>query len=966
MISSANIRAACLWTIVALAAPAGLLAQRYTFRQYGSAEGLSNLSINCLLQDRMGFLWVGTDNGLFRYDGDAFSRFGRAEGLPNTEIRSLAESPGGVLWVATAGGIARRGASGFQSVDTGNPDLVRALAFDGLGRVYLEYITGIVRGVPDGAESYRFSKVVSGATNGLFVRGIDLWFGKGGGVWHLAADKADPVGSSAGLPADAWDSFAQDSLGNFWVRSATRLYELPHGQTLFVNRSAGIPHAPDSRLYADSHGSLYISSDSGVVVLEGGHLTRIDSQHGLPADAVGPVLLDSEGSLWLGTFGGGLVRRLGQGEWLSWTKDDGLAHNAVWAILRDRAGLVWVGTSGGLTILGRDGRAMRSWTSRSGLTGDRVLTLVEGPTGDIFAGTDPGGISRFSKRGMLLATYGPRDGLPVMTVISLAVDSEQRLWVAGSAGCYRSRAPLSAAGQVRFERVDIPGLAAGTVFLHALVGEGGAVWLATTAGLVRFEDNRWKIFKTSDGLISDAPAILAQGQGALWLAYRDSLGITRLRVAGDRLEATRFTKQNGLSSDEVLALAFDSSGQLWASTDNGVDVFEQGRWRHYGRDDGLIWEDTDSAALYADSENHVWVGTSEGLSRYAAPPYRIPDLPPPVVLTSIQGGSQEFHVGNRPVLPHAQSSILVRFSSLNYSSEAHTRFRYRLQGFESAWNETRERDVHYAGLSAGRYIFEVVAAGPNGVWDPVPAQFAFSVKSAWWQTWWFLLACLAVTLVVGNTLWRFRVHLLLARNYFLEVQVAERTAEMVKTQRMLEEMAYHDMLTSLPNRRMFAEKLRTQFALGRRYGTPFGLLLIDLDRFKQINDAFGHDAGDAVLIETATRVRAVLRESDCAARMGGDEFAILLVSAQDKAGIEAVCRRIIDSFADEIPIRDANLKVMCSVGAAMFPDDGNSEDELYKSADLALYDAKRLGPNVYCWHPPELTGQLSTPAQTDI
>jgi diguanylate cyclase (GGDEF)-like protein len=954
MISPANIKAACVWIMVALAGPADLLAQRYTFRQYGSAEGLSNLSINCLIQDRVGFIWVGTDNGLFRYDGDAFSRIGRAEGLPNTEIRSLAESPEGVLWVATAGGIARRGASGFQSVDTGDPDPVRALAFDSLGRLYLEYVSGIDRGIPEGTNSYRFSKVTSGPTHGLFVNGMDLWFGKEGGVWHLAGDKVDPVGSSAGLPADVWDSFAQDSLGNFWVRSATRLYELPHGQTRFVNRSAGIPHAPDSRLYADSHGGVYISSDSGVMILEGDRRTLIDSEHGLPADAVGPVLLDSEESLWLGTFGGGLVRRLGHGEWLSWKKDDGLAHNAIWAILRDGKGWVWVGTSGGLSILGPDGKALRSWTSRSGLTGDRVLTLVQGPAGDIFAGTDPGGISHFSKQGILLGTYGPREGLPAMTVISLAIDSEQRLWALGSGGCFR--ASLRSVGQVRFERVEIPGVSAGTVYLNALIGEGGTVWLASTAGLVRFEDNRWRVFKVADGLISNAPAVLAQGQGALWLAYRDSLGITRLRITGDRLEATRFTKQDGLSSDEVLALAFDSSGRLWASTDNGVDMFEKGRWRHYGREDGLIWEDTDSSALFADGENNVWVGTSGGLSRYAAPHYPIPDSPPAVVFTSVHGGSQEFNAGDRPELPHANSSILVRFSSLNYSSEAHTRFRYRLRGYESAWNDTRERAIHYAGLPAGDYIFEVVAAGANGVWGTAPAQFAFSVKPAWWQTWWFLLGCLVVTLLLGNTLWRFRVHLLLAKNYFLEAQVAERTAELVKIQRNLEEMAYHDPLTALPNRRMFTERLRTRLALGRRHGKPFGLLLMDLDHFKQINDSFGHDAGDAVLIETASRIRSVLRESDCAARLGGDEFGILLVSAPDKAGIETVCRRIMDSFGEGIPFRDQSLKVTCSVGAAMFPDDGEVEEGLYKSADLGLYDAKRTGPNLFCWRPPELAG----------
>ena len=156
-----------------------------------------------------------------------------------------------------------------------------------------------------------------------------------------------------------------------------------------MNRSEGIPHAPDSSLYADRHGRLFVPSDSGVMVLDGANRTHIDSQHGLPVEAVGPILLDSEESLWLGTFGGGLIRRLGHGEWLSWKKEDGLLHNSVWAIRGDHAGQEWVGTSGGLSIIGPDGKVVRSWTNHNGLAGDRVLAITEGPAGDFFVGTAP-------------------------------------------------------------------------------------------------------------------------------------------------------------------------------------------------------------------------------------------------------------------------------------------------------------------------------------------------------------------------------------------------------------------------------------------------------------------------------------------------------------------------------------------------------------------------------------------------
>src|SRR5580658_9211514 len=146
---------------LAFFAPGVLSAQRQIFHQYGSSDGLTNLNVRCLLQDRTGYLWVGTDNGLFRFDGTIFQAFGHAEGLANTEIRGLAESPRGVLWVATQGGVARRTGSRFEPVNVGEKGRFEGVAFDSLGRIYLENSSGILRGLPElsssgRSDSYRF------------------------------------------------------------------------------------------------------------------------------------------------------------------------------------------------------------------------------------------------------------------------------------------------------------------------------------------------------------------------------------------------------------------------------------------------------------------------------------------------------------------------------------------------------------------------------------------------------------------------------------------------------------------------------------------------------------------------------------------------------------------------------------------------------------------------------------------
>lgn len=880
---------------------------------------MSNLGINCLLQDRTGYIWTGTDNGLFRYDGHRFRYFGDAEGLPSSEIRGLAESPDGVLWVATQEGVARSAGGIFKAVDVGLTGRVQDVAFDRLGRMFLERLSGIIVGEPDGAGSYRFHTVVQGSVSGLFVKGDEVWFGKEGDLWHLTANRTERIGSPAELPVDQWDAIAQDFAGNLWVRSPTRLYELPRAQTRFVDRSEGVPHTSASRLYPDSHGLLFVSTDSGVVTMEGDRRVYIDSEHGLPANTAGPILRDREGSLWFGMGGGGLVRAYGHGEWLSWRKEDGLLHNTVFSILHDRFGQLWVGTTGGLSIFAPNGKLAHSFTSRNGLAGDQVTSIVETLENEVFVGTYPGGVSRFSKNGALVRTYAAASGLTVKLVLAIKVDRQGRLWVVGTGGCFRSSAPLHAGNELRFEGSDIPGIPASTQFRDVQVDESGMVWIATSQGLIHFDGNRWRVFTKKDGLKSENLAAIALGQGAIWLSYRNNLGITSLKLDGARVETTHITKQDGLSSDLVYGMAFDREGRLWVSTDDGVNRLDKGRWSYYTTEDGLIWDDGDDRALYVDRDDNVWVGTSGGLSRFSAPPFQIPDSPPPIVLTSIKDGSREFQVADRSVLRHAQNSILTQFSGLNFSSETRTRFRYRLQGYENSWSETRERGVQYGGLPAGNYVFEVIAAGPDTGWSTVPAQFAFSVKPPWSLTWWFLLSCVAVASLLARAVWQFRVQTLVAQKQLLEQQVADRTAELVESHRQLEEIAYHDMLTSLPNRRMFAEQFRARIKLARRDGKPFALLLIDLDHFKEINDAFGHDAGDAVLIETAIRLRGVIRESDCAARLGGDEFAILLTSANDSAGIDAVCKRILDTFVAGIPVGGETVKANCSVGIAMFP-----------------------------------------------
>lgn len=171
----------------------------------------------------------------------------------------------------------------------------------------------------------------------------------------------------------------------------------------------------------------------------------------------------------------------------------------------------------------------------------------------------------------------------------------------------------------------------------------------------------------------------------------------------------------------------------------------------------------------------------------------------------------------------------------------------------------------------------------------------------------------------------------------------------------IQHLAYHDPLTDLPNRAMFNRHLSHAIAQAQRYHKGLAVLFIDLDRFKNINDTLGHNAGDRLLQEMARRITACLRSSDVVARMqdskdmvarlGGDEFVVLIEEVVDSAHVSYVARKILAAMVKEYPLEDQMIHITASIGISTFPEDGRNEFSLMKHADIAMYRAKDRGKN---------------------
>jgi len=297
-------------------------------------------------------------------------------------------------------------------------------------------------------------------------------------------------------------------------------------------------------------------------------------------------------------------------------------------------------------------------------------------------------------------------------------------------------------------------------------------------------------------------------------------------------------------------------------------------------------------------------------------------------------------------LDTGRRSLLVEFAGLHYRAPAAVRYQYRLQGIDTQWMSTdsSRRFAAYTNVPPGDHVLELRAAAPKGGWSDT-VTLPFHVQPAWHETVW---ARVGLAIVGGGALllaMHARTLVLRRRERMLEALVAERTRQLEESQRQLEQIAYFDGLSGLANRRMFTDELRRMVAASLRNGHWFALVLIDLDHFKQVNDNHGHDAGDAMLVAVAERLTSAVRETDRVARLGGDEFAILLPEVEGVAAVERVCERIFAALAPPLTYNGSIMQPRASVGAALCPRDAQTPEDLYKAADVALYEAKHAGRN---------------------
>ncbi len=941
---------ACSWAALGLAGPA-CLSQQYSFSTVSA--GLGNLDVNCIAQDRAGYLWVGTENGLYRYDGRSFKQFGAADGLHGHVIQSLFAGPDGTLFVGTTAGIYfERKDGSFGQV---HPPAPVSDFSQRIGTVFTALAPDrVVTADRSGAFLLRHVAIDSWAAEPMYLEGTaiwsvlaapdgSLWYGCDADLCRLLNGKTRHMRSTLDLPEDQWLHLRLARDGHVWIRGSTHLGEVIPAQSRFEQhdlpgRSNGVPYAEFTE---DAQGRMVASQGPALGLWEKGHWRMVTALNGLTRYDVSELFVDREGSLWIGIVGHGLMRWVGQDQWEAYTAANGLSDDIVWATLRDRGGQLWIGTESGLDLLGLGDSAPKPWQS-PGIQTDRAASLAEAPDGSVWVGSAAGNLVRVDPQTLAGKQW------KVPEVFRVLSDGVHRLWVATDGGLYVVDTAAGDHAPLLVEDAEIahPRQRCTDLSLEVRPGKAKLLWAATDGGIYRLEESGWRHIDSGlSGVVPDH--IAADGKGGLW-ASGAFPGLLHLRIVGNRVVESAHVARPTLPSEEIDSIVVDHRGWLWVGQDTGLSVFDGHAWRNFTLDDGLIWNDTDNYALAEDRDGSMWIGTSGGLS-HLMDPQTIHAAPPAApVISQISFGTEA--LTRRSEVPWSASTLAVDVASLNFRDASHIRIRYRLLGIESDWVETAERSVRYPRLEPGAYRFQAVAVdGTGGAMSPVE-EISFAITPQWWQSGPLRLAfLLAIALGVVLT-WRWSVHMLVRQKRLLEQAVQRRTEdlereknELLHAREQMRHFAEHDDLTGLWNHRIVIERLRQEVDRSRREATPVSVILVDLDHFKNVNDTFGHPAGDLVLKEVGAIFQNAVRSYDWVGRYGGEEF-LLILPGSGFAGARLRAEQLRLSVQTAF-IHDGErpIPVTASFGVASgFPLD---YEILIHTADVALYRAKDNGRN---------------------
>lgn len=942
---------------------------QYVHTIWNSESGLPQNSVHAIAQTANGYVWLGTEEGLTRFDGSTFRTFNHSEtpGLPSDFVQALEPGRGGLLWVGTDSGLsvvhsradggAEDDARAIARVDGLAGRNVTALRQDAAGMLWVGTTQGLFR-VGNGkvlawsspgplrtAEVYALLKSGSGA----------IWAGTSKGLFAIRNGQiTEQWTAQNGLPGDSVTSLAADRDGSVWAGLAGGgLVRITDGR--LEKPDLKLPPKTVLGLLTDRDGNLWMSLDrQGIARLANGRLDFYGSAQGLPSDrSTGAILEDREGDLWFGTLDAG-VAQLRDGKFAVFGKPEGLSGDYIGNILEAQDGSMWLGAdSNGLNHLLPDGR-VEVWNHSRGLPGEAVYSLLQTRDGALWVGYRDGELAEMQDGKVRVYSDPAARGV---SLNALFEDRAGHLW----AGFWGKGVAEFVDGRFRH-------LGGTTRVSQITQSPDGALWVATDdSGVECYRDGLMTRFDTRNGLPSNhALALYADPDGDMWVGTASG-GLSRIR--GGQLVS--WTRKEGLRETTIGSIVEDNLGYLWYGTDDGIFQVPKAELNRnaadrrmaidpqmYGLSDGLRTRETlygSMPCVWKGRDGRLWFATIRGAAEVDPAHMHMDTVPAKAWIERVLFDSRAVSFKDGMRLGPGSGNLEISFAAPSFVAGQQVNYRYRLIGFDSDWVEAgRRRTAWYTNLPAGKYRFEVVAENSDELWSTEGAALGFTVTPPLYRTIWAYFLYVAAVVLAGWGIVALRTRVLVLRQVELARMVEERTrqletekAALESARRELQIQATHDSLTGIANRGAILEHLERELARAVRDGSPLGVVLLDLDHFKKVNDEFGHLCGDAVLKESAVRLRSSLRGYDMVGRYGGEEFLLLFPGWEATTGAGRIEELLQTIGAEPFRTSEAEISLTCSIGVASFLPERDMADptEILRRADAELYAAKHAGRN---------------------
>jgi ligand-binding sensor domain-containing protein len=861
-----------IFLFLALLLAAGSYAQKkIRLQQFSIEDGLSQNTINTIFQDSRGFMWFGTQNGLNRYDGIAFTTYKNlasdSNSISSSDVYAAYEDADKITWFGTRSGLSRfnRDANNFSNYDfyEGGQYAMRP-AWCIAGSPKNEYLwIGASGGL------FRFSRVTKkfnhyrindSIQNANSVRALcqdkkgRLWVGTSIGELmqfdetHGTFTLLNSSARSKGKEYNAITCILQDNEGNIWIGKEDGVlvrFEDAHGT--FQEYTALKNKYPVRAMLEDKEGNLWIGTDKGGTFLlnkRTGVFTPLGERQENGTDVVLSFYNDVKGDMWLGTYHGGA--------YLFDKTDTAFTHlqpyheirnsdesNSVLAICQDRNGL-WMGTDGGGLI--RKEKGTTHYYKKAGsnsIAGNTILCLAE-RAGELYIGTYANGLSVFIPSTGRFTTYDQSNGLSDNSVWTLYVDGDA-IWIGTNKGGLnlfdvKSRKFRHFTNTLKDEHT----ISSNTI-RSIFKDSRNKLWIGTVSGLNVFneEDSTFTSFYHHEGENSisnnNVLCVYEDAEKNLWMGTHGG-GINRYDYRTGVF--TDFQEEDGLAGNIVYGILEDVQGNLWLSTNKGISRLDvrKKEFTNFDTRAGLTSAEFNTGASFKNKEGRMFFGNIQGATSFLPHHIRQNTFVPPVVIT-------DFFLFNKPVpigpqsplqraigetaeiaLDHTQSVFSLRFAALNFTHSDKNSYAYQLEPFDKEWIYAGHvNSATYTNLDPGTYTFKVKASNNDGVWNESFTTLTIVITPPFWKTLWFNALVVVFIALVLYGAYRFKVSSIRKQKEILTSLVDQRTAEIEEKNKLLLE-------TQMKHAQLIHQKLNDELEARSKELTNYALLIIQKNR----------------------------------------------------------------------------------------------------------------------------------------